>query len=112
MFPLAITSTAYISYSRRDVKYGHIPNEIPYGVSDQLDELAATYDLVLSQFLEENTNGSKLGIRWDWRSNVALKAEVTLVRVADGVSNDSALRDLGNFDGRAVLYQLGIDWVF
>ncbi|WP_339770618.1 hypothetical protein [uncultured Paraglaciecola sp.] len=104
--------TAYISYSRRDVKYGHIPNEIPYGVSDQLDELAATYDLVLSQFLEENTNGSKLGIRWDWRSNVALKAEVTLVRVADGVSNDSALRDLGNFDGRAVLYQLGIDWVF
>ncbi|WP_158768323.1 hypothetical protein [Paraglaciecola sp. L1A13] len=104
--------TAYISYSVRDVKYRHIPNEIPYGVSDQLDVLAATYDLALSQFLDEKTNGSKIGIRWDWRSNVALKAEITLVRADSKVSNDSALQDLGNFDGRAVLYQLGIDWVF
>ncbi|WP_158768321.1 hypothetical protein [Paraglaciecola sp. L1A13] len=104
--------TAYISYSTRDVEFRHIPNEIPYGVSDQLDVLAATYDFVLSQFLDEKTNGSKIGIRWDWRSNVALKAEVTLVRADSKVSNDSALQDLGNFDGRAVLYQLGIDWVF
>jgi hypothetical protein len=81
-------------------------------VSDQLDVLAATYDLALSQFLDEKTNGSKIGIRWDWRSNVALKAEITLVRADGKVSNDSALQDLGNFDGRAVLYQLGIDWVF
>ena len=104
--------TAYISYSKRDVKFKHIPNEIPYAVSPQLDQIAATYDFILSQFRDENVNGSKIGIRWDWRSNVALKAELTLVRANGQVSNDSALRDLGNFDGRAVLYQLGIDWVF
>ena len=72
--------TLYISYGERDVYYDHPANEIPYGISPDLDVLAATYESVLAGFPDDK--------------------------------NDFALKDLGNFDGSAVLYQLGIEWVF
>ncbi|MDO6694543.1 hypothetical protein Q4574_14700 [Aliiglaciecola sp. 3_MG-2023] len=103
--------TIYISYGERDVYYEHGPNEIPYGISDELDYLAATYESVLSGFPDDKNKGTKIGLRWDWRYNVALKGEVTYVD-AEKVSNDFALKDLGGFDGHAILYQLGIEWVF
>ncbi|MEP1448949.1 MAG: hypothetical protein ABJK37_22790 [Paraglaciecola sp.] len=103
--------TLYVSYSERDVHYDHPANEIPYGVSSGLDELAATYELVLAGFPDDKTQGTKIGLRWDWRYNVALKGEVTHVN-ADKVSNDFALKNLGRFDNSAILYQLGVEWVF
>ncbi len=103
--------TLYISYGERDVYYDHPANEIPYGISPDLDVLAATYESVIAGFPDDKSQGTKIGIRWDWRFNLALKGEVTYVH-ADKVSNDFALKDLGNFDGSAVLYQLGIEWVF
>jgi len=103
--------TLYISYGERDVYYDHPANVIPYGISPDLDVLAATYESVLAGFPDDKSQGTKIGIRWDWRFNLALKGEVTYVH-ADKVSNDFALKDLGNFDGSAVLYQLGIEWVF
>lgn len=104
--------TLYISYGKRKVYYDHIPNEIPYGVSDGLNTLAATYDFVLTQFSDDKNNGTKLGIRWDWKSNIAFKGEMTLIEANGPISNDFSLVDLGNFDDRAILYQLGLEWVF
>jgi hypothetical protein len=103
--------TLYVSYGKRHVYYDHPENEIPYGVSPDLDVLAATYESVLAGFPDDKTQGTKLGVRWDWRINVALKGEVTYVH-AHEISNDFALKDLGDFDGSGVLYQLGIEWVF
>lgn len=103
--------TIYISYGERDVHYDHPANTIPYGVSPELNILAATYESVLAGFPDDKSQGTKIGLRWDWSYNVAIKGEVTYVH-ADKVSNDFALKDLGNFDGSAVLYQLGLEWVF
>lgn len=104
--------TAYISYSEKDLHFDHPNSEIPFGVSDELDFLAATYLDVLAAFPDDKAKGTKLGIRWDWRPNLAFKAEMTFVEARDAISNDYAVKDLGGFDGKAVLYQLGAEWVF
>lgn len=104
--------TIYLSYSKRDLYYDHPENEIPFGVSDQLNALAGGYVAVTNGFLDDKSAGTKVGIRWDWRSNVALKAEATYIDADEKISGDFTLRDLGNFDGSAILYQLGLEWVF
>jgi hypothetical protein len=104
--------TVYISYSKKDLHFDHIASEIPFGFSPDLDVLAATYLGVLAAFPDDKSTGTKLGLRWDWHTNLAFKAEMTFVQAKDVISNDYAVKDLGNFDGQAVLYQLGIEWVF
>jgi hypothetical protein len=104
--------TVYISYGKKDLHFDHLANEIPFGVSTELDTLAATYLGVLAAFPDDKSIGAKIGIRWDWHANLAFKAEMTLVEANDEISNDYAVKDLGGFDGRATLYQLGMEWVF
>lgn len=104
--------TLYISYSEKDLHFEHASNEIPFGVSDELDFLAATYMGVIAAFPDDQATGTKLGLRWDWRPNLAFKAEMTFVNANDKVSNDYAVKDLGGFDGQTVLYQVGAEWVF
>ncbi|XQW86984.1 hypothetical protein ACOYR1_11935 [Thalassotalea piscium] len=104
--------TVYISYSKKHLYFDHPANEIPFGVSPDLDTLAATYLGVLAAFPDDKSIGTKLGIRWDWLSNLAIKAEMTFVKANDKISNDYAVKDLGGFDGHAVLYQFGLEWVF
>ena len=104
--------TVYISYGKKDLHFEHLANEIPFGVSPELDLLAATYLGILDLFPDDESKGTKIGIRWDWQYNVALKAEMTFVEANNAISNDYAVRDLGGFDGHAVLYQFGLEWVF
>ncbi|WP_370459647.1 porin [Paraglaciecola sp. L3A3] len=104
--------TLYISYGKKDLHFDHLANEIPFGVSPELDVLAATYLGALAQFPDDKSAGTKIGLRWDVLSNLALKTEVTYVEANDEISNDYAVKDLGGFDGEAILYQLAIEWVF
>ena len=104
--------TVYISYGKKNLHFDHLTNQIPFGLSPELDTLAATYLGVLAAFPDDSSVGKKLGIRWDWHYNLALKAEMTLVEAYDDISNDYAVKNLGGFDGRAILYQLGLEWVF
>ena len=104
--------TVYLSYSEKDLHFDHIPNEIPFGLSPEIDTLAYAYQGVLAAFPDDKANGTKIGIRWDWRTNIAIKGEMTFVKGKDAISNDYALKDLGGFDGQAILYQFGIEWVF
>ena len=104
--------TVYISHSKKDLHFDHIVNQIPLGVSLELDTLAAAYNEVLATFPDDKSIGTKLGVRWDWNSNIAIKTEMTFVEAYDEISNDYSVKDLGDFDGRAILYQLGVEWVF
>jgi hypothetical protein len=104
--------TFYISISQKDLHFDHRNSEIPMGVSPELDFLAATYAGVLARFADDEATGIKIGTRWDWQPNIAFKAEMTYVEAHDKVSNNYAVRDLGRFDGHAMLYQLGMEWVF
>ncbi len=104
--------TVYISYSKKNLHFDHPDNEIPVGISPDLDILAATYIAFTEAFADDKSVGIKIGTRWDSSPNLALKAEVTFVEATEEISNEYAVKDLGGFDGRAVLYQLGIEWVF
>ena len=104
--------TVYVSYSKKNLHFDHPNNEIPFGISPDLDILAATYIAFTEAFADDKSVGIKIGTRWDLRANLALKAEVTFVEATEEISNEYAVKDLGGFDGRAVLYQLGIEWVF
>jgi hypothetical protein len=104
--------TFYISYSQKDLHFDHSPSEIPLGVTPELDFLAATYADVIGRFADDKATGIKIGSRWDWQPNIAFKAEMTFVEAQDEISNDYAVKDLGGFDGHAMLYQLGVEWVF
>ncbi|WP_353371192.1 hypothetical protein [Aliiglaciecola sp. NS0011-25] len=104
--------TAYISYSKKNLHFDHPGNEIPVGISPDLDTLAATYLAVLAAFPDDKAEGTKVGIRWDYHANLAFKAEMTFVEAKENISNDYAVKDLGGFDGHGLLYQLGIEWVF
>jgi len=104
--------TVYISYSKKNLHFDHPDNEVPVGISPDLDLLAATYIAFTDAFADDKSVGIKIGTRWDWSANLALKAEVTFVEATEEISNEYAVKDLGGFDGRAVLYQLGIEWVF
>lgn len=104
--------TVYLSHSKKDLHFEHIINQIPLGVSSDLDTLATTYNEILAAFSDDKSNGTKLGVRWDWAANIAIKTEMTFVEAYDEISNDYAVKDLGDFDGSAILYQLGVEWVF
>ncbi|MDO6691670.1 hypothetical protein Q4574_00175 [Aliiglaciecola sp. 3_MG-2023] len=104
--------TVYLSYSKKNLHFDHPENEIPFGVSTQLDTLAATYLGVLAAFPDDKAAGTKLGVRWDYLANLAFKAEMTFVEAKEKISNDYAVKDLGGFDGHGILYQLGVEWVF
>ncbi|WP_441002515.1 porin [Pseudocolwellia agarivorans] len=104
--------TAYISYSKKDLYYKHAINEIPYGLSPGLDMLAGGYDAITTTFADDQSTGIKIGTRWDLKPDLAFKAEITFVEAEDNISNRFGLKDLGGFDGHALLYQIGAEWVF
>ncbi len=103
--------TTYASYGKTNSSTGSPVNEIPLGLSDDLDFLAASYNFTFSQLAFNTSESITIGTRWNWKTNLALKAEVTWTRTAsDSTANFERLND--NFDNQAPLYQLALEWVF
>lgn len=103
--------TSYISYGKTNSRYGDPVNEIPVGVNPQLDGLSAGFDFIVSQLPFDSSESITIGTRFDWLTNLAIKAEVTWIIAEQGsTANFSALND--DFDRQAPLYQLAVEWVF
>lgn len=106
-----LSYTSYISYGKTNSRLGEPINEIPVGVNEQLNLLSFSYDFVFSELDFDSSESITLGTRWDWKTNLALKAEVTWIRSDEGsTANFTQLND--HFDNKAPLYQLALDWVF
>ncbi len=104
--------TSYISVANNRSEYGQPATDIPIGVAPELDALAFGYQAIFGQLSLDSSTAVTLGTRWDWKSNIAFKAEVTFI---EGDSNDRAffnIKDTQNFDREATLYQLAMEWVF
>lgn len=88
-------------------------NPVPLGVSDELDQLHFTVNALNSFFPEGDLDSLTLGARWDFRTNMALKAEVSLL---DGRRDASSFFEIieGNedFNRSSTLYQFALEWVF
>ena len=103
---------AHITYSISNSPYEELVNDVPKGVSPGLDALSFGFDQVINNLPEYELNSLTLGLRWDFRYNMAAKAEMTFL---DGVPGEnsffSQITD-PSFDRKATLYQLGVEWIF
>ncbi len=86
-------------------------DEIPPGVDPFLDILRDNYRTLLQQVPSDDIDYVATGIRYDVNANVALKAEVTWAEQRSD-SQFFEVEDGADFDGRTILFQLGLEWVF
>ncbi|MGS2719397.1 hypothetical protein [Paraglaciecola aestuariivivens] len=99
--------SSYLSFAKSEGEFVMPPNEIPTGFDPQLDALADAYQN-LSQFPYESSESITLGTRYDWRANVALKAEVTFTQQQP---DNRTVAPNASFKTIA-LYQFALEWVF
>ena len=101
----------HLTYASSNQSLNTIENTIPLGISPELDELRFGVDILNSFFPTDDLDTWTLGARWDVKTNVALKAEVSLL---DGKQGKTSFFDIQDetFDRNAMLYQLALEWVF
>lgn len=102
----------YASFAKDINRYGKMSSDIPIGLSPQLDALAFGYQQVFSQSIDNDTKSYTLGLRWDWKQNLAFKAEATFLEENNALQGLFTSRDVNKFDGQAMLYQVAMEWVF
>ena len=103
---------SYVSFAKNSSSYGLPIHEIPIGSDPQLDVLAATYQNVMSQLPFDSSQSITLGTRWDIKANFALKAEVTWTDADVDSSATFFILNDAEFDNKAPLYQLALEWIF
>ncbi|MDO6559896.1 hypothetical protein [Paraglaciecola chathamensis] len=101
----------YASFARDTNKYSAAISEIPFGVNQQLDQLAYGYQQITAQVGNNSTVSYSIGGRWDWNENLAFKMQTSLLKERDGFEGIFVNRN-SNFDGKAMFYQLALEWVF
>lgn len=88
-------------------------NTIPLGVDPQLDLLYYGVETFVARYPTDDLSTVTLTGRWDWSPSVAFKAEVSFL---NGEHNKTSFFDIKedgvDFDRNAILYQLGVEWVF
>jgi hypothetical protein len=103
---------AHVTYSVSSSSYSTSDNLIPKGVNQQLDQLSFGYDQIIGSLPALSLNSLSLGLRWDFTRSIAAKAEITFLDGKPGVNSFyNNISDTG-FNGKATLYQIGLEWVF
>ena len=103
---------SYVSFAKDKSTNGAPVNEIPIGFGPQLDALALGYQRVFNTLLVSNSQSITVGTKWNFKSNLALKAEVTWIEADQGGDTSFYVLDETKFDKKAPLYQLALEWVF
>lgn len=105
--------TAYATLAFIDTEYTDPDNEIPLGLSPQLDALSLGFDQIVEGFLDDDLRSLSLGLRWDILPTLALKTEIILL---DGESNERSFffNETPNtpIDNEGTLSLIALDWVF
>jgi hypothetical protein len=102
----------HMTYAKSDAKYKDSINEIPLGISAQLDALHYGFEQVVQNTTKDDLTSYSAGVRWDWQTNIALKFDVTFLNA--GKNQDGFFTNFNDteFDRKATLTQLAITWVF
>lgn len=104
--------TVYTSYAKNIEKYSPAAMDIPVGLSPQLDELALGYQQIFQQLPIDNSKSLTLGMRFDWKANLAFKLEASKIEADQGSRGFFLSQNSQGFDGKGMLYQAVIEWVF
>lgn len=104
--------TFFLTYGHNETKYDDPVLEIPIGVSPQLDELAVAYQMTFDSLPVDDLSSYAIGIRWDWRTNIAFKSEITHLIGKNDQRSFFRITDDDAFDREATLFQVAAEWVF
>lgn len=103
----------HATYASSSQSLNNIENTIPVGISPSLDGLFFAVEQLNSSFPTDNLDTITLGARWDFKTNMALKAEVSFL---DGEEGNTSFFEVKageeDFDRQATLYQVALEWVF
>lgn len=104
--------TFHATYANNSVSYEDMLTEIPYGLSPQVDALAAGYSNIYNSLDDDSVKSLSIGVRWDFNISMALKAELTHLKGKQGERSFFNITNPEDFDRRANLVQVAWEWVF
>jgi len=102
--------TAHLTYATNNSASPSQINEIPIGSSPQLDQLAYGYKGIFNSLRNTDKDSITLGIKWDWKTNVALKMDVSIFE--SEIPTSTVLFERTSKIERTNLLQVGLEWVF
>jgi len=104
--------TFLITYGYRGDDLEDKINEIPSGISSELDQLSLGYQIVFDGRQESDINSWTLGIRWDVRYDTALKAELKNIQAKKDNTSSFDIDEGESFDNESNILLFGVEWVF
>ncbi|WP_075188384.1 hypothetical protein [Teredinibacter haidensis] len=104
--------TLHFTYANSVTSKGRPANDIPIGFVPELDQLANAYLGIFDRITSDNLDTYTLGVRWDFRPNMALKLDYS--RLEGKPEDNSFFNKISSddFDRKANLYTVGLEWVF
>ena len=105
--------TAHATFARFRTQGDRQPvEEIPRGVDPLLDRLRGAYIRAFNSVLGDDLDSLSVGLRWDVNPAVALKAEWVRLRGERDKRSFFTFDQATDFDRKANLFLLGLEWVF
>ncbi len=102
--------TTHITYAKNNSESASPSNEISIGLSPQLDQLAYGYQEIFNSQIDINKESITLGVKWDCKTNMAIKFDFSIIDSELPTSNQS---DIARSNSEQVnLMQVGLEWVF
>lgn len=103
--------TLHYTYANHSSEFRDPVDEIPIGLSPELDMLSQTYRGVFEYLNTNDVQTHTLGFRWDYKSNLAFKLDVS--RLSGQLrKNGETLSPSEATDKVATLLHLGVEWIF
>ena len=103
--------TYHITLATSSASYPEPTNEIPLGLSPELDVLSTTYESIFDQFSRDSLNSIAIGMRYDFNAHFAIKGDISFLR-GQGQQRASFEVKNADFNNSATLYQVALEWVF
>ena len=105
--------TLHATYSRSEYTSVKVSNELPMPPTGnaQQDILSTAYYQVFASTPNGSLDSYTLGTRWDFRINMALKAETTLLKESQNRSG-FFMNSSNESTENAYLYQVAWEWIF
>ncbi len=105
--------TVHVTFAQSITDYGDAPNDIPVGISPGLDYLAQQFQLALQSKPIDDRESINLGLRYELRANIALKADVTFLKgQLNAVQARNTYQAPYTVSESTELVQFAVEWVF
>ena len=104
--------TLHATYASSRVSYHEVESVIPAGLDPQLDALSNGFTALYDGLDRDNLDSLTLGVRWDFRPGMALKADVSHLMGTKDQRSFFTIIQPDTFDYKANLLQVAWEWVF